>query len=151
MLDFTRHTFTWEYRLYKGYASFCKEQHSRCSHAAWCCLSSVVPPLKSELCVQEENMMDNSPSGSKLCPSSTSFRAKWLEYLVITNICPYCENRNEGSSGKYLYTRIIIKLQIKNSCVWEQTHEIYLAIQRVLWLEILLDVHMHLYSFRIFP
>lgn len=73
----------------------------------------------------------------EVCPSSTSFRAKCIEYLVITNICPYYENQNEDSSGKYLYTRIKIKLQIKNSCVWEQTHETDLAIQRVLWLEIL--------------
>lgn len=77
-------------------------------------------------------MMDRSPSEGKVCPSSNSFSAKCLEYLVSTNICPYYENHNEDSSGKYLFTRIIIKLQIKCSCVWEQTHEIYLAIQMIL-------------------
>lgn len=55
-----------------------------------------------------------------------------LKKLVSTNICPYFENPNEDSSGKYVYTRVILKLQINCSCVWEQTHEIYLAIQRIL-------------------
>lgn len=67
-------------------------------------------------------MMDKSPSESKNCPNSTSFSTKCIAYLVSINIRPYYENQNEDSSGKYLRTRIIIKLPIKNSCVWKQTH-----------------------------
>lgn len=145
MLDFARHTFTWDYRLYKGHSSSCKEQHSRCLHAAWCCLSSVIPSLKS-MC-RKKTWWTKAQVEAKFCPSSTSFRAKCLEYVVRTNIHPYYKNQNEDTSGKYLNTRIIIKLQIKNSCVREQMHEIYLAIKRVLWLEILFDLHMNLHSF----
>lgn len=78
-------------------------------------------------------MMDRSLNGQdKVCPSSTSCSAESFEKLVSTDIFPYYENPNEESSGKCLYTRIILKLQINYSCVWEQTHEIYLAILRIL-------------------
>ena len=77
--------------------------------------------------------MDRSLNGyDKVCSSSTSFSAESLEKLSSTNVCPYYDNPNEVSSGKFLYTRIILKLQINCSSVWEQTHEIYLAIQRIL-------------------
>lgn len=99
-------------------------------------------------------MMDRSPSEGKVCPSSNSFSAKCLEYLVSANICPYYENHNEDSSGKYLFTRIIISF--RSSVLVYGNRPMRSTLQSKGYYDqkssvVLFELYMNLHSFHIFP